>query len=423
MHPTPPTSDAPPVDDRATSRAQVLFVDDDPLVLSSLERSLGRESDCPFVARFAADGEQALEMLEKAEADVVVSDIIMPRMDGAALLAEVRRRWPTTVRIVLSGQMGRALKVKALPVAHLLLHKPCPFSDLRDHVVRAGALRRRLTAGGLSALLSRVDRLPSTPRLYGELTQTMGDASAGLSRIAGIVDQDPAIAARVLQLANSAWVGLPRRVGTTRDALRVLGLDLLRKLVLTAEAFEAFEALPSALPHAEVRAHAVATARIAGHLVPSDLAPEATTAALLHDVGKLALSVAFPGRYSAVLEQAMAEGRLLHEVEREALGCDHADAGAALLDLWGLPLSALHAVGDHHSPERMAPGKLDTAGAVYAADALSTAAQHGRVWDLARNRTGIDARWVTPIDDATLTRWAAIAERVLMEQRSARHEA
>lgn len=401
---------------QTSSRAQVLFVDDDDLVRAALQRSVQRDEGCPFEARFAADGEEALAMLEQSEVDVVVSDMIMPRMDGAALLSEVRRRWPTTVRIVLSGQMGRALKVKALPVAHLLLHKPCPFPELRDHVVRAGALRRRLSGAGLGVLLARVDRLPSAPRLYSELTAVMGDTGAGLSRIASIVDQDPAIAGRVLQLANSAWVGLPRRVGTTRDALRLLGLNLLRKLVLTAEVFEAFDQIHGIIDQAAVRAHSVATARIAGRIVAPALAPEATTAALLHDVGKLALALGYPDRYRQVVRDAKTSGRPLIEVEREQLGCDHADAGAALLDLWGLPLTALHAVGDHHTPDRLTPGRLDTSGAVYAANILATSALEGRVWQLARDRTGIDARWAAPIDDATLTRWAAIAERVIMDQ-------
>ena len=186
--------------------------------------------------------------------------------------------------------------------------------------------------------------------------------------------------------------------------------------MLTAEVFDAFEDIPGALRPDALRAHSVSTARIAGQLVEPELAPETTTAALLHDVGKLALAVAHPNRYAALLAAAAESGRPISDVEREHLGCDHADAGAALLDLWGLPLPSLHAVGDHHSPHRLAPGRMDTPGAVYAANVLAEAAAEGRVWELARNRVGIDARWATPIDDATLTRWAALAERVVMEQ-------
>lgn len=85
-----------------------------------------------------------------------------------------------------------------------------------------------------------------------------------------------------------------------------------------------------------------------------------------------------PFGYADIVRTARESARPLHEVEREALGCDHADAGAALLDLWGLPLPALHAGGDHHSPERLTPGVMDTGGAVYAANVLVDAARSDR---------------------------------------------
>ena len=91
------------------------------------------------------------------------------------------------------------------------------------------------------------------------------------------------------------------------------------------------------IPPAQVpRSHAVAASRVGGHLRLPRLTPEATTAALLHDVEKLALTMGNPFGYGDIVRIARESARPLHEVEREALGCDHADAGAALLDLWGL---------------------------------------------------------------------------------------
>jgi HD-like signal output (HDOD) protein/ActR/RegA family two-component response regulator len=398
-------------------RLRVLFVDDEAPVRSSLQLAVERDVSRPFDALWAEDGLDALEAMERQPVDIVVSDIIMPRMDGATLLAEVRRRWPATLRLVLSGHMDRERKITVLPVAHLILSKPCTYDALRVHLVRACELRTRLRAGGLDEFLDRIEQLPAAPRLYGELTRVMGDPRAGLGAIAAIVDRDPAIAARVLQLANSAWVGLPRRVGTTRDALRVLGLDLLRKLVLTVEVFEVFGGLGSGVDIADLRDHAVTTARIAGKLASPDDSPAATTAALLHDVGELALSVARPDAWARARARHAA-GESLVAAQRAELGWDHADAGAALLDLWGLPLSALHAVGAHHSPERLAPGLLDTAGVVYLANELAHAAAEGRIWELARSREPLHPDWVASFDDATLTRWAALAERVWLDTRA-----
>jgi putative nucleotidyltransferase with HDIG domain len=395
----------------------VLFVDDDALVLQSLKRSSRRDQPPRFRARFVLSGAEALDRLEESPADVVVSDMVMPGMDGATLLSEVRRRWPATIRFVLSGHMNRSLKVRALPVAHLVLSKPCEYRMLRSWIERGISLRRRLASGGLAGMISQVENLPVTPHLYSALTEAMGDPRIGLSGIAAIVDQDPAIAGRVLQLANSAWVGLPRNVGTTWEALRVLGIDLLRKLVLSAEVFEGFARLgmaPSLDLH-RLRRHAVATARIAGELADPDKAPLATTAGLLHDIGKLALSVARTEEWSQARRRAQDTDGPIHLAEQSILGCDHADAGAALLDLWGLPLPATQAVADHHAPHRLRPGLLDVPGLVYAANVLATAASEGRVWELARGREDYDPAWVSRFDDATMTRWSSCAERIWME--------
>ena len=396
---------------------RALIVDADALVRSALQRSLARERDQSVVACFAESGEAAIEMLAADDFDVIVSDVNLPGMQGAELLREARHRFPTTVRLALSGGRKGTQDMGVLPVAHLVVHKPAPFNEIRDHLLRAGALRQRLQGSGLSTLIGRGERLPRTPRLHDQLTTLMVDETTSLGRIAGVVDQDPAIAARLLQLANSAWVGLPRRVGTTRDALMVLGLDLLRKLVLIAEVFDAFERLPDGLDHAGFQRHSVMTARIAGKIVRPNVAAAATTAALLHDVGKLALAVVEPEAYGRAMAKARATRTPLHVVEREELGFDHADAGAALMELWGLPLQTLHAVGDHHSPERLRPGRLDAPGAVYVANALANAVDENRVWEFVRDRTGLDPRWASRFPDETWTRWGAIAERVALEER------
>jgi len=396
---------------------RALIVDADALVRSALERSFARDRDRLVEAEFADSGEAALERMASGDLDVLVADVQLPGMTGAELLREARRGCPTTVRIALSGGRKGAVDLGVLPVAHLVLHKPASFSEIRDHIVRAGALRQRLDASGLSALIGRGERLPRTPQLHDQLTTLMVDETTSLGRIAGVVEQDPAIAARLLQLANSAWVGLPRRVGTTRDALMVLGLDLLRKLVLIAEVFDAFERLPEGIDQSGFQRHSVMTARIAGKIVRPNVAAAATTAALLHDVGKLALAVVQPEQYAKAVARSRASRTPLHRVERELLGFDHADAGAALMELWGLPLQTLHAVGDHHSPERLRPGRLDAPGAVFIANALANAVDENRVWEFVRERGGLDARWASRFPEETWTRWGAVAERVALEER------
>src|SRR5215217_6257296 len=108
---------------------KVLFVDDEPRVLQALRRSL-TIADVPWDARFADGGAAALLQLETESFDVVVTDMRMPSVDGAAVLNAVKDRAPGTVRIVLSGQADEAAAMRVVGVAHQFLAKPCDMKVL-----------------------------------------------------------------------------------------------------------------------------------------------------------------------------------------------------------------------------------------------------------------------------------------------------
>src|SRR4051812_44920496 len=103
---------------------KVLFVDDEPRVLQALKRSLAI-SNVPWEAHFVDGGAAALSALESETYDVVVTDMRMPGVDGAAVLNAARERDPSIVRIVLSGQADEAAALRVVRVAHQFLAKPC----------------------------------------------------------------------------------------------------------------------------------------------------------------------------------------------------------------------------------------------------------------------------------------------------------
>jgi CheY-like chemotaxis protein len=121
--------------DKAETRVRVLFVDDEPDVLKALERIFRRER-AHWDVRFACSGTAALEELRREGVDVVVSDLRMPVMDGAAFLAAVRSEFPKTIRIVLSGFADAQLLERAWPSSHMMLTKPCEHRSIRDAIVR-----------------------------------------------------------------------------------------------------------------------------------------------------------------------------------------------------------------------------------------------------------------------------------------------
>jgi len=118
-------------------RVRVLFVDDEVEILEGLRRIFRRES---WDMVFATSGAGALEELRRQKFDVVVSDLRMPRMDGAALLGQIKAEFPKTVRIVLSGYADSELFARAWPISHLMLTKPCEHNALRHAINRMSML-------------------------------------------------------------------------------------------------------------------------------------------------------------------------------------------------------------------------------------------------------------------------------------------
>jgi len=295
----------------------------------------------------------------------------MPGMDGAALLTAIRDRYPATVRIVLSGHAERDAVKRALGIAHQFLAKPCDADALKVVIERACGLQTLLAEERLRELVGRLDKLPSVPQVYVELLDAVDRTDCSVAMIARIIAQDPAMSVKVLQLVNSAYFGLSRRLTSIGDAVAFLGSDLLRSLALTAHIFARMSAAP--IPGFSVerlQARAIYGAKLARAALGADKrrADAAFTAALVRDVGVLVLAIGLPAIYAEVLATAARTGEPVHEVERVLLGVSHAEVGAYLLGVWGLPVEIVEAVGYHHTPTLV--GHLDRAivDAVAAAD-------------------------------------------------------
>jgi HD-like signal output (HDOD) protein/CheY-like chemotaxis protein len=327
---------------------RILFVDDEPRVLQGLQRLLRPHRD-DWEMAFVTSGAEALDLLDASPFDVIVTDMRMPGMDGATLLTEVRGRHPGTVRIVLTGHTELDNALQAAAVAHQVLSKPCEPAALVAAVERAVEVEQLLGDTALRDAVGGVDALPSHPRVLAELDRLFASGTTSSRDIARVVARDPAVSAKVLQLVNSAFFGLARRVTDLEQAVTYLGVSVLHGLIVGAAALRSFEDvdIPDGYAYDAVRAHGVATANLARAITGPVEAPDAFVAGLLQDVGHLLLLRGLP-HYVEVLDEHGATGRPLHEIEREVLGFTHADAGTYLLALWNLPHPVVEAVGHHH---------------------------------------------------------------------------
>ncbi|MEA2428765.1 MAG: hypothetical protein QOF37_2393 [Thermoleophilaceae bacterium] len=352
---------------------RLLFVDDEQHVLDSLRDALRPyRRACKMV--FATSGRDALARLSAAPFDVVVSDMRMPAMDGAALLGEVQRLYPETVRIVLSGYTELAVAVRAASVAHLFLAKPCGSKELMTTIERACGLRDLLADGALLKAIGAASTLPSVPEVYARLNEALADPATAAPDVAVILEQDMAMSAKVLQLANSAFFQLDRSVTSVSEAVSYLGVPTLKALALSVSTFEAFEpATPVAGFSIEtLQQHSLLVARIATRVAEDAGLPDDMLApGLLHDVGKLVCATRLPTAFSASLASARREQTPLFQVEQRQQQVTHAEIGAYLLGVWGLPHPLVEAVAHHHRPERVLSTELTASVIIHVADALA----------------------------------------------------
>jgi HD-like signal output (HDOD) protein len=356
----------------------ILFVDDEPHILDGLQRML-RPYRQVWAMSFALGGEAALAHLATTPVDVVVTDMRMPGIDGPTLLSHVQERFPQIVRIVLSGQTDLATMIRTTPVAHQFLAKPCDGPTLITVIERVCQLEDLLQDAALRQVVGRMDKLPPAPRLYTALTRALEDPGTSLSEIARIVEQDVAMAAKCLQLVNSAFFGPSRRVTSIQHATSYLGINMLRSLVLSSEVFGAAETMPRSVGSRREQAlehEGLLVANLARALVGDrSRVDEAFMAGILHDIGTLVLATSLPDVVENVIAHATKEGLPMYEVEREWFGVSHAEIGAYLLGMWGLPYSIVEAVAYHHAPQYPNGGTghpgLDVRGAVCVANLLA----------------------------------------------------
>lgn len=340
--------------------SEILFVDPESKLLKALRRSFHRDEE-QWRVHFASDARQALENLAAHPIDILVTEIRLPGQDGLALLNLVRRQYPGIARIIFSGYASRETVLQSVGIAHQYIAKPADDEIIKATLKNALILRDLLSNPTLKEMVAKIGSLPSLPSLYVEITDELQSNDPSLQRIAAIVAQDPTMAAKLLQLVNSSFFGLPQQISNLSKAVSLLGTNLIQAVVLSSGVFKRFGKVN--LPGFSVDAlwqHSLATGACARSICQAEkldrsIVDTAFMAGLLHDIGKILLATKLPKAFAQVLAMAREQGAAVYAIEQEISGASHAEVGAYLLGLWGLPQGVFQTVAYHHNPAE-APG-------------------------------------------------------------------
>lgn len=346
---------------------RLLFVDDEEMVLRGIENGLVFGPD-DWEADFVTSAELAYAAMEATAYDVLVTDMKMPALTGADVLEFAMANRPSMMRIVLSGEIDPDLAVRAIPLTHQFVSKPCDPDDLFAIIEDAYGRAQQLEEGTVRDALSRLDRLPSQPELFCKIRECI-DRSAGAGAVAQVIETDLAVAAAVLRTANSAFYGFRSPAVTVKEAVARLGSGTISGIVLNAE-LSAW-APPEMTAAVELlNRHSAMVAEAVREMLPAEYS-EASLAALLHDVGILVVLSQFPDEFKQLRSVLMVHSAANELEERAMFGATHGEIGAYVLEMWNADPVIVSVAMHHHHPAEVDGRTRVILDAIAAADFVS----------------------------------------------------
>lgn len=386
---------------------RILFIDDEPALLDALKRVF-RPLHNDWEVQVESSPRTALERLGRESFDVVVADMRLPAMSGVSVLTQVMQVAPDAIRVLPANDAEPQKPARVAPPAHQFLAKGCDADSLKETVSRISRMRERMHDENMRALIGEIDGLPAVPAICQELNRMLAHPDFSMRQVASVVEKDPAVCAKILQIVNSSFFGVGRKITQVHDAVAYLGASMLKNLVTSVTLWRTLEGVrPAAIGQLQrVHTSCQRVGALARLMMGKDRArsEEAFISGLLHDIGITLLIAYLPERYDRITAEMLKTGLSFYEVERSLYTVDHAEIGAYLLEAWGLPFQILEAVAFHHSAPNLGHTRLEPADAVYIAQAMLDAQARGQDLDEC-----VDTSYLAQMGvESALSEWAEL---------------
>jgi HD-like signal output (HDOD) protein/ActR/RegA family two-component response regulator len=320
----------------------ILFVDDDQNLLNGLRRMLYRRKS-EWDMNFVGGGKEALKLFQNRSFDLVVTDMRMPEVDGAMLLAEVKKCCPESIRIVLSGQANETAILRAIEHTHQYVQKPCNPASLGLMLSRLFKAQDDLKPSGLSYIFETdQELLPLIPNVYFLLVQELCSETPNIEKIVELAYANPPLAVKMLQLAHCAFLGGGVEITSIQDAISRIGIDLLRDITQKTNVFKP-QTDPELVAHMiELSSESVKNAqesrtKYAYEGLSKSIQEKIYTQALLSNLGRFILLNNFKQQYINCMTESKQTQADLEQLEIEVFGISNKILSNYYLTLWGLP--------------------------------------------------------------------------------------
>jgi HD-like signal output (HDOD) protein/ActR/RegA family two-component response regulator len=319
---------------------KALFVGDEPLLRDICE-PLTEKLQGRYRIYKASTSEHAIAFVRQQRFDVVVTDLTAPEADGLQFLSQVVFHQPDCPRIMIASEADR-VKIACLLVGHRYFSKPCDVDALRDLLLRLASFRDVVCNDKIRRLIGGLGSLPGPPETFLKLEKLLESRAAPLQEVAELVEQDPVLTAKLLQIVNSAHIGSSTRVFSVITAVQMLGLGMVRVLALGLHTFTAYNRRAGKNPPpSDLWDHSLRVATNARRIARANrfahaVCERAFLAGLLHDVGRIVVHASAPQECAEIQELVRRCEIPSVIAEAQRFAATYADIGAYLLALWGI---------------------------------------------------------------------------------------
>jgi response regulator RpfG family c-di-GMP phosphodiesterase len=335
--------------------SKILFVDDEENILSSLKRGF---LFSPFEVLTANNPKQALELLAQERIDVVISDFRMPEMDGMQFLKSVKEKFPSVVRIIISGYIDRNILIRSLTNgwASTFFTKPWDNKTLEKKILRILKSKREIKEDVFTIINNAYD-LPTCSMEYNKLFPLM-EKKQVTAELVTIIRADPVLSIKVLHIANSIFLG-EREVISVKEALELLHPSILNEIFISTKHVRDLK-----WPEINIKIlkdiyiNSILIQKYALQLYNYKFGQpdikNLPTLGIIHDIGKIVQLVYFPNQFSKALAYSSEHPEKSFtrcEAELDFKDATHAIIGRFFLDLLNLPDSILKTISIMHSQD------------------------------------------------------------------------
>jgi len=322
---------------------------------------------------FTESVEEAILIMKQNDINVIIFDIKTPQINGIDFLDFVKEEYPSIIRIALFNKVNQIeLLLKSVISAHKFIAKPIDSEKFNKVILQTINQNTLLNDYNLRAIINKFDSLPSLPQTYFEIEEELNKQNFSIKNISDIIHKDMSIAIRILQIVNSPLFGLSKNITDIQQAVSLLGISMIKSLILYTQIFRSFEGnMRVEEIQKNIWEHSLKVANTSKLLIANfgnrSEIETAFISGLLHDIGKIIVINNEEFIYE-ILEIMKLENIDYNEAEKKILGTTHAEIGAYLLNLWGLPNIIADSVKNHHKLSKIENNIISVQTAIFIAN-------------------------------------------------------